>query len=71
MSDIPCKTCLVFPICKSRINECKYKLSKLTTEARTIKEYDIISEFKCKVLGRWLNENVMYMKLRLVLNAVY
>lgn len=51
MNEIPCKNCLIFPICKAQIHEYKDSLSLFGI-------YDCILRPKCSLIKEWVGPAV-------------
>lgn len=64
MNDIPCKTCLIFPICKNKVNSYiegsrDYEFSVICISKKYLdnkRPYEMIVRPKCSILTAWINE---------------
>ena len=66
MNDIPCKTCLVFPICKGKVSEymkgsrlCEHEREfVITPNHKESLTYEIRLRPKCSILTEWIGAYV-------------
>ena len=55
MSDIPCKTCLVFPICKAQVDEYIALFKVVPVYDKLYIAYATILKNKCELIVNWID----------------
>ena len=55
MSDIPCKDCLIFPICKSQITD-YIQTHSFAAVKSGLNIYKVILKPKCSIISDWVED---------------